>query len=104
MELLTGNQQQHPAILFCTRLDQHLTVGSFDQVLSAAAHPPVEYYSFFLKSLLETVRINIGECAAASYTILTVAAATEILMFTSQTVSDNGTTKHTNITACKFML
>ena len=34
------------------------------QVLVAAANPPVKYYSFFLTSLLETVRINIGTAAA----------------------------------------
>lgn len=54
--------------------------------MTAAALPPVEYYSFFLKSLLETVRLNIGECAEASYTTLTVAAATKVLMFNSEKV------------------
>ena len=77
-------QQRHPNIAFCSQLDRHLMVGSYDQVMSSASHPPVEYYGFFLKSLLETVRINIGECAAASYHTLSVAAATEILMFSSQ--------------------
>ena len=84
LELLTEQQQSHPAIAFCTKLDQHLMVGSYDQVMSAASVPPVDYYSFFLKSLLETVRINIGECAAASYTSLTVAEATKILMFATE--------------------
>lgn len=56
------------------------------QVMAAAALPPVEYYTFFLKSLLETVRINIGECAAASYSILTTEAATKVLMFTNEKV------------------
>ena len=51
--------------------------------VAAAAQPPSEYYSFFLTSLLKTVRINIGECAAASYSTLTVEAATKILMFNS---------------------
>ena len=54
--------------------------------MAAAAHPPVEYYTFFLKSLLETVRLNIGECAAASYSTLTIAAATKVLMFNSEKV------------------
>ena len=54
--------------------------------MAAAALPPVEYYTFFLKSLLETVRINIGECAAASYSSLTMAAATKVLMFNSEKV------------------
>ena len=54
--------------------------------MAAAAHPPVEYYTFFLKSLLETVRINIGECAAASYSTLTIAAATKLFMFDNEKV------------------
>ena len=54
--------------------------------MAAAAHPPVEYYTFFLKSLLETVRINIGECAAASYSTLTIAAATMLFMFNNEKV------------------
>ena len=83
LELLTEQQQQNPAIVFCTQLDRHLMVGSYDQVLQAAAHPPVPYYSFFLTSLLETVRMNIGECVAASYKKLTLSAAKEILMFST---------------------
>jgi CSN8/PSMD8/EIF3K family len=54
--------------------------------MAAAALPPVEHYTFFLKSLLETVRVNIGECAAASYSVLTIEAATEILMFNDEKV------------------
>lgn len=54
--------------------------------MAAAALPPVDYYTFFLKSLLETVRINIGECAAASYSVLTVEAATKLFMFTNEKV------------------
>mmetsp|Transcript_11809 Transcript_11809/g.11450 ORF Transcript_11809/g.11450 Transcript_11809/m.11450 type:complete len:264 (+) Transcript_11809:76-867(+) len=84
LELLTKTQQEHPYVTFCTQLDQHLMVGSYDQVMAASAHPPVEYYNFFLKSLLETVRVNIGECAAASYSTLTVQAATKIFMFTTE--------------------
>lgn len=83
LELLSEEQQAHPAIAFCTQLDRHLMVGSYDQVMAAAAQPPVEYYSFFLTSLLMTVRINIGECASASYSTLQLAAATSILMFNS---------------------
>jgi hypothetical protein len=56
------------------------------QVLASAAHPPTKYYNFFLTSLLETVRINIGECAAAAYTQLSIAAATQLLMFDNREV------------------
>ena len=60
------------------------------QVLSAAAHPPCASYSFFLVKLLRTVRANIGECAAAAYRTLTVAAASDILMFSSSQVRVDG--------------
>lgn len=83
LELLTGTELKHPAIAFCTQLDQHLMVGSYDQVMSAAANPPIPHYHFFLKSLLETVRINITECLAASSTSINVQSATNILMFNS---------------------
>ena len=84
LELLTISEMEKKEIAFCTQLDQHLMVGSYDHVLSAAENPPVSYYGFFLKSLLETVRMNIGDCAAASYPTLTVTAATKILMFSSE--------------------
>jgi len=83
LELMSEEQQAHPAITFCTKLDRHLVMGSYDQVMAAAAQPPVEHYSFFLTSLLKTVRVNIGECAAASYNTLSLEAATKILMFSS---------------------
>lgn len=86
MELLSEEEKQLPTVTFCTQLDQHLVVGSYDQVLVSAANPPTKYFSFFLTSLLETVRINIGECAAAAYTSLTLAAATKVLMFDNQEV------------------
>jgi 26S proteasome regulatory subunit N12 len=80
---LSEEQRRHPAIVFCTQLDQHLMVGSYDQVIAAATRPPVDYFSFFLKSLLETVRVNIWECVLSSYRTLTVSAATDMLMFST---------------------
>jgi len=59
----------------------------FAQVLIAASNPTVPLYSFFLNSLLDSVRLNIGECIAASYSTLSVEAATKILMFNSERVS-----------------
>jgi hypothetical protein len=59
----------------------------FSKVLSAAAHPPVPTYSFFLKSLLETVRLNIGECLAAAYTQILIPSACKLLMFNKDNVS-----------------
>ena len=51
--------------------------------MSAASKPPVEIYSFFLLSLLDTVRVNIAECAEISYNHLKLSSAKEVLMFRS---------------------
>ena len=84
LELLNDAQLKSKEIKFCTELDQHLNVGSYDQVLTSAKNPPMEYYNFFLRSLLDTVRINIGDCAAASYSKLSIDAAKSVLMFSSK--------------------
>jgi len=55
----------------------------FFKVLAAAANPPVPQYSFFLNSLLETVRLNVGECLVASYNHLKISSATKVLMFSN---------------------
>lgn len=94
LELLSETQHAHPAVTFCTQLDQHLVVGSYDQVLVAAASPPISYYSFFLKSLLETVRENIGECVSTAYQTLTVKQATNMLMFSNKEETMDFITEH----------
>ena len=48
----------------CMYVCMYVCMNGCIQVLVAAANPPVKYYSFFLTSLLETVRINIGTAAA----------------------------------------
>lgn len=84
LELLTDAQRSQPAVEFCSKLDRLLMVGSYDQVLSAATHPPCESFSFLLLKLAITVRTNIGECAAAAYKTLSVSAASDILMFSTK--------------------
>lgn len=83
LELLTEQEQTQPVIDFCIQLQNYLMIGAYDQVLRSAQHSPVEYYKFFLTSLLETVRLSIGECLEASYQYLTLESATKILMFTT---------------------
>jgi len=83
LEFLTEEQKNHAAIKFCTQLEQKLMVGAYDEVMAAAEKPPAELYSFFLGSLLETVRMNIAECAELAYVSLTPASAKEVLMFQS---------------------
>jgi 26S proteasome regulatory subunit N12 len=81
LELLPEHLRQLPTVTFCTELEQHLVVGAYDLVLESAANPPASQFSFFLSSLLETVRINIGDCVSSAYSSLKVSSATKILMF-----------------------
>jgi len=83
LELLTEEELNHQYINFCTQIEQHIMVGLYDQVLGAAKNPPVAEYTFFLSSLMETVRKNIADCAEVAYESITVQEATDILMFTS---------------------
>ncbi len=50
-------------------------------MLEAAAHPPLDIFRYFLASLLETVRVNIGECMAAAYPSMQLHDATIMLMY-----------------------
>merc|ERR1711871_86437 len=83
LELMTEAEKQESAISFCIQLDRHLMMGSYKEVMIEAATPPFSHYTFFLKSLLETVRVNIVDCISTSYKNLTLSGAKEILMFTS---------------------
>jgi len=84
IELLAESELKHPHIQFCTRIEQNIMIGSYEQVLHTAQSPPVPYYAFFVSSLLETVRTNIAECMQAAYKSLQVAEAMKLLMFNSE--------------------
>jgi 26S proteasome regulatory subunit N12 len=84
IELLTEAELKHPHIEFCTKIEQFVMIGSYEQVLQTAQSPPVPYYSFFVSSLLETVRSSIAECMQAAYKSLLVSDAMKLLMFNSE--------------------
>lgn len=84
IELLTEAELKHPHILFCTQIEQYMMIGSYEQVLQTAQSPPVPYYTFFVSSLLETVRTNIAECMEASYKSLLIKDAMKLLMFKTE--------------------
>lgn len=83
LETFSSDLKAHPFITFCVLLEQHLVVGSYDEVLIAAANPPSPLYSFFLAFLLETVRLNIGDCIAASYESISLPSIAKLLKFES---------------------
>ena len=68
------------AVEFPIRMEQYLMVGAFNQVLSAKSQMPNPAFAFFMKSVMETVRESIAECAAVAYGSLTLASAQQLLM------------------------
>lgn len=84
IELLTEAELSHRQIAFCTQIEQHVMVGAYEQVMESARNAPCRHYSFFLSSLMETVRINVAECIQAAYKSLTLRAAMQLMMFNVQ--------------------
>ena len=83
LELLNDAQLKSKEIKFCTELDQHLNVGSTPSP-HIGQESPDGVLQFLPTFSLDTVRINIGDCAAASYSKLSIDAAKSVLMFSSK--------------------
>ncbi len=84
LELLTDHERAIEAIAFPIRLEQYLMVGAFNQVLAAKSAMPSAVFSFFMDSIVETVRAAIAECAGVAYASLSLDAAQELLMLESR--------------------
>ena len=83
LEKCDDDDRARPEVAFAISLEQHLMVGSYDQVLRAQVPSP--HFAFFMSRLLDTVRDTIAECAEAAYTTLTLEAAKDLLMFDNLT-------------------
>jgi len=65
-------------------LEQYLMEGSYNKVFLARFNVPAESYLFFIDILLDTIRTQIASCISASYVSVTVAEATKLLFYESQ--------------------
>ena len=63
---------------------QYLMEGSYNKVFLARFNVPAESYLFFIDILLDTIREQIAACMTASYDSVTVAEATKLLFYDSQ--------------------
>lgn len=84
IELMSEAELSHPHVSFCTQIERHIMIGSYEQVLQQAQNPPVPHYDFFVSSLLETVRLNVAECVQSAYVSLPMKEAVQLLMFSSE--------------------
>lgn len=84
VEQLHGDADRlSPAIAFPLGLEASLMEGAYNKVLSARKGMPSPFYGFFMDKLTQTVRDDIADCAAASYSSLPIAAAQRLLMLDS---------------------
>lgn len=83
LELLSADEASAPCVAFPIALERQLMVGSYDEVLAAAARVPDPSYHFFMEHLLETVRDSIADCVEVSYKSLTLAEAVTMMKFDS---------------------
>lgn len=83
LEAIPYEHRNHSCISYPVTMEQYLMEGSFFKVLtSPVAHP--EYFQYFVDSLLNTVRDEVAACAECSYDSLAVAAAMDMLKFSSE--------------------
>lgn len=59
-------------------------VGAFNQILSAKSTMPSPTFSFFMDSIVETVRYSVAECAEVAYSNLSLKSAQQLLMIDSK--------------------
>jgi len=83
LELLSSEEASTPFISFPVNLERQLTVGSYDEVLSAGSHVPDQSYTFFMENLLQTVRDSIADCLEVSYKTVSIKEAVDIMKFDS---------------------
>ena len=83
LELLTDDEASTPYVSFPITLERQLMVGSYDEVIAAGSAVPDPTYSYFMDSLLETVRDSIADCIEVSYKSMTLTDAVTMMKFTS---------------------
>jgi len=83
LELLSDAEASTPFVSFPITLERQLMVGSYDEVLNAGANVPDPSYSFFMESLLETVRDSIADCVEVSYKSMKLTDAVTMMKFDS---------------------
>lgn len=81
---MTEAEREAEVVAFPIRLEQYLMVGAFNQVLAAKSSMPLATFSFFMDSIVETVRDSVAECAEVAYAGLSLQAASKLLMLESR--------------------
>jgi 26S proteasome regulatory subunit N12 len=78
-ELLHDN----PFIRHPVNLEQWLMEGSYSKVWGARAEAPAEEYTYFVDSLMGTIREEIASCSELAYETLPIEDAATLLFFST---------------------
>jgi 26S proteasome regulatory subunit N12 len=94
LELIPIEHHNNPFISLPIMLEQGLTEGSYNKVLSASKQIPSPYFQFSMEVLFTTVRDKIAECAEAAYENIPLQHATRLFKFASDAESVTFAQKH----------
>lgn len=64
-------------------LEQWLMEGCYNKVFQTEKQVPAETYKYFIKILINTIRVEIAACIEAAYEQISIAEAARILFFDS---------------------
>ncbi|KAI5638908.1 CSN8/PSMD8/EIF3K family domain-containing protein [Phthorimaea operculella] len=76
--------RQDPYVKHPLALEQYLMEGSYNKIFLAKGNVPAELYTFFMDTLLDTVRGEIAACIEKAYLCITVSEAARRLNLPSQ--------------------
>eukprot|EP00591_Stephanopyxis_turris_P012898 CAMPEP_0195517806 /NCGR_PEP_ID=MMETSP0794_2-20130614/11725_1 /TAXON_ID=515487 /ORGANISM="Stephanopyxis turris, Strain CCMP 815" /LENGTH=256 /DNA_ID=CAMNT_0040646677 /DNA_START=71 /DNA_END=841 /DNA_ORIENTATION=+ len=83
LEKFTPSEASHKYIAYPIMLERQLMVGSYDEVLRATSEIPDGSYSYFVTSLMQTVRDNIADCLEVAYKTMSVESAVKMMRLES---------------------
>lgn len=84
LELVPEGYEESPFVQFPVNLERSMMEGMYKNVLQARQNFPDELFAEYLSPLEDAVRDKISQCAAASYTSLTLEAAQKLFNFSAR--------------------
>lgn len=83
LEVIPAEAHGNPYIKHSIELEQFLTEGAYNKIVSAKSDLPDPAYGYFMTKLMETVRDEIASCIEKAYAHLSLDAAHKLLSMES---------------------
>jgi len=71
------------------QLEQYLMEGTYNKIFLSKSNVPSPHYTYFIETLLDTVRDEIASCIAKAYDRLNVSEAARLLFFDGKSASQD---------------